>query len=425
MATQTVSTTSISFNWILSPRKDIIFYICSALAGWIYVGIIIYAILNLKNPLSDPLFTLNIGPLYVPFYLNLLVVVCWGIFLDAPHLFATLARTMFDPDEWATRRNILLKSWLLFLLGPLLILSPYIVSFISSLLFNETLSSFDLILGAILFTVFFKLWAYYHVVRQHWGFVSLYKRKANDYSNLINTIDKWFFRLSLYVPLLMFMTAVWYPNNNTFPDLHLRDNIAYGLSIGGILYPILWLIYLGALLFYISFQFYLYTKKVPLNGSKLFYLSLIVPLHFVAFSNPIIVLFVTPIVTIGHNIQYHMIVWSYSQNKYPKLTGKNYTFAKSIFSNVLIYAFLGLMFTLLLYRGPWIDLIQSFTGIALNNLFLNSFGMMAGVTNPAQLDLGTQLFAAFLLGWAMQHYYLDSKIWRISKDKNLQKNLNV
>jgi hypothetical protein len=51
--------------------------------------------------------------------------------------------------------------------------------------------------------------------------------------------------------------------------------------------------------------------------------------------------------------------------------------------------------------------------------------MMAGVADPAKLGLGEKLFAAFITGWAMQHYYLDSKIWRVRSDKTVRDNLKV
>jgi len=49
--------------------------------------------------------------------------------------------------------------------------------------------------------------------------------------------------------------------------------------------------------------------------------------------------------------------------------------------------------------------------------------MMAGLTDPASLNLGQQLFGTFLLGWAMQHYYLDAKIWRVSRDRSVAEQL--
>jgi len=32
---------------------------------------------------------------------------------------------------------------------------------------------------------------------------------------------------------------------------------------------------------------------------------------------------------------------------------------------------------------------------------------------------------ASLLGWAMQHYYLDAKIWQVSKDERLRRVLRT
>jgi hypothetical protein len=41
--------------------------------------------------------------------------------------------------------------------------------------------------------------------------------------------------------------------------------------------------------------------------------------------------------------------------------------------------------------------------------------MMAGVQDPSALGLGEQLFAACIVGFALQHYYLDARIWRVSR----------
>tara|TARA_Y100000588_G_scaffold208329_1_gene222264 strand:- start:248 stop:541 length:294 start_codon:yes stop_codon:yes gene_type:complete len=96
-----------------------------------------------------------------------------------------------------------------------------------------------------------------------------------------------------------------------------------------------------------------------------------------------------------------------------------------LFANLGLYMLAGLVFTFLLYRGPWIDWLQSFTGLRLDEVLLNSLGMMAGVRDPAALGLGEQLFAAALLGFAMQHYYLDAKIWRVSRDESIRRHLDV
>jgi len=47
-----ISAQRILFPWIPSPQKDLFFYISSALAGWLYVAIIVFAIVTLENPLK-------------------------------------------------------------------------------------------------------------------------------------------------------------------------------------------------------------------------------------------------------------------------------------------------------------------------------------------------------------------------------------
>ncbi len=422
MATGTASNTTFTFPWILSKRRDLLFYIGSALVGWIYVAIVFFnlpAISRVASPTGYTLFSIGSFDLT----LEWVIILSWGILFDAPHLFATLARTFFDGEERQVRRKELNKSWLFFVIGPVLILTPYLIGLV------VPLSEFVLGLGAMIFLVAFRLWAYYHVVRQHWGFYNLYKRKNGDPSDkaqLINRVDYWFFQFSLYLPLIMFLTADYYLQipSSAFPDIGLHADLGGGASIATIVNPIVSTLYFAAIIGYILFQFYFWRSEGSLNGSKLLYMALVVPLHFVAFSHPIIVLFLTPIVTVGHNIQYHQIVYEYGQTKYIRTESKD-SWAKRIFSSFWIYAVFGLIFTFLLYRGPWIDWLGSTVSSNLNGLVLNSVGMMAGIRDYESLRLGELIFGAILLGWAMQHYYLDAKIWRVSKDAMVRRNLNL
>lgn len=414
----------IRFCWILSPGKDLLFYIGSALVGWLYVFVIYYAVLTLNDPLKDTLLTLKIGGIHIPLTLQLLVVWSWALILDAPHVWATLGRTLIDPDEWKIRGREIRFSFVWFLVGPAAILLPYVFAGFATR-YGLIISAANLAIGAILFFVFFRLWAYYHVVRQHWGFFSLYKRKANDQNAQTNKLDRYFFNLSLYLPLVMFLTSSFYERTPGFPPLGLTLPLVGNLSIAAIVHPMAWTAYLVILLVYFGYQVKLWTDGLTLNGSKLLYMLPIIPLHLVAFSHPVMAVFIVPLVTVGHNIQYHCIVYSYAQNKYRSKTEKNYRLAKFLFKNFAVYAAAGLIFTFAFYRGPWIDWLKSATGLKLDLTLMNSIAMMAGVKNPAALGLGEQIFAAFLLGFAMQHYYLDSKIWRMSRDKEVRKNLNI
>jgi hypothetical protein len=305
----------IRFHWILDRRSDLVFYIGSALAGWAYVGIILYALATLGDPLRDPLGQLTAFGLAVPLTLNLLVVVSWAFILDAPHVWATLGRTLLDPGEWRTRGGDLRRSFGLFLLGPAAILLPYAVA-PSLRPAGIELSAGQLGAGALLFFVFFRLWAYYHVVRQHWGFFALYKRRAGEQDARMFREDYWFFNLSLYLPLLLFMTSTYYAETPGFPNLGLREPLVAGWSIGHVVYPAAVAAYALVIGAYATRQWRLWRAGHTLNGSKLAYMALLVPLHLTAFSHPLLAAFVVPLVTVGHNIQYHCIVYTYARRKY-------------------------------------------------------------------------------------------------------------
>ncbi len=417
-------TAGVRFHWILSPRKDLLFYIGSALAGWLYLAVIVVAIQTLDNPLRDPLATVELGGVTIPLTLELLVVLSWALILDAPHVWATLARTFFDPDEWRVRRREILFSFVWFAVGPAAILTPYALGAVGAG-WGRPLPAGSLAMGAILFFVFFRIWAYYHVVRQHWGFFRLYKRKAGDFDPASDRLDTWFFNLSFYLPLLLFMTSAWYAQTPGFPDLGLRRPLVAGISIGELVYPLAWAAYAAVLMVYIAHQIRLWRDGRALNGSKLLMLSLLVPLHLIAFSHPVVTAFVVPLVTVGHNIQYHCIVYSYARNKYPGRTEPGFRWIRGLFSSFAVYALVGLVFTFALYRGPLVEAFRDATGGRLDEIMFNSLAMMAGVRNPADLALGEQVMAALIVGFAMQHYYLDSKIWRVSKDRQVREYLKV
>lgn len=404
--------------WIIDKRNDLLYYIGSAGVGYLYVALVLLAMLTLANPLTDAFAVINLGVLQIPLTLQLLVFASWAFLLDAPHLWSTLARTFFDPEEWRVRRKEMLLSLGWFLVAPAAILAPYLAGWALAP-WGVVLPPFVLGLGALLFTVFFKLWAYYHVVRQHWGFLVLYKRKNGDMEPGPSRVDTWFFNLALYLPLAIFLVGPVFGQTPGMPALPLS-------WLPGFLYPLAWAVYLGVLVGYTGYQVYLWRQDRRVNGPKLLFLATLLPLHLAAFSHPYLAALLVPIVTAGHNIQYHRIVWMYGQNKYGAPEAKaRFRWAGAIFSRFWIYFGVGLLFTFALYRGPWIDWLKVTLGMNLDQSVLLGVGMMAGLSDPASLSLGQQLFGGFLLGWAMQHYYLDSKIWRVGRDRSVAERLNV
>ncbi len=399
----------VRFRFLHSAADDLVWYIGSSLAGWLYVLLVLVLGRGLSDPMRDPFARLELFGMSLPLTLGLVVVGSWAILIDAPHVFATLARTWLDPDEWNDRRSILLASTAWFFLGPATVLGPYVLgSFVP-------LAPGAMAFPSYVFFVFFRLWAYYHVVRQHWGFLVLYKRRNDDFQDPAeNRADTWFFNATLYLPLFLFMTAPWYRQTG-MPDLGLDRPLLSGYSAASVLHPLLLAAYPAAILGYLVFQAVRYRQGRPRNGPKLLLLLAVVPLHLAVFSHPLLALFVVPVVTVGHNLQYHRIVWAFGRNKYLARTERSFRWAKSAFTSVPAYCALGLLFTLLLYQGPFIELVKSVLAGAVDGLTL-----VAGLARPEDASLGVRVATTLFLGWAMQHYYLDSKIWRVRRDPKLQ-----
>lgn len=410
---------AVRWGWIQSGRDDLLWYIGSAIAGWIYVLMVLAFARGLDDPIRDPFYTIEIGGTSIALTLGLVVVASWSVLIDAPHVWATLARTWLDPEEWRERGGVLLTSLLWFSVGPIAVFGPYLLGAVANWS-RETMA-----LGSHLFFVFFRLWAYYHVVRQHWGFLVLYKRKNDDWDDpLENRADSWFFHASLYLPLALFVTSPWYADSG-MPSLGLEIPIWGERSLGSFLFPLVVAAFLLALLLYSVFQVRRFRAGIPRNGPKLLLLLSIVPLHLAVFAHPLLALFVVPIVTVGHNLQYHRIVWAFGRNKYYAENTPELRLPRAAFRSVPIYLAFGLAFTLLCYQGPWIAIVKRELAHVLDDWVLAGVGMVAGVATPQTAGLGAQITATLFLGWAMQHYYLDSKIWRVRRDPKVAKHLRL
>src|SRR5438309_10363308 len=155
-----VRSRTISLRWIISAREDLLWFIGSVASS--YVLLVLYVTGAL------PLIPMVAG---------------WAILIDAPHVFGTFSRTYFDASEWKTRKRLMLGSLLFFVVGPAMVL-----------------------LG-VGFTFFFiaALWAYYHLVKQHYGFMVLYKKKNNDLAPIDNALDRLLLMFAFNYPFVAFI----------------------------------------------------------------------------------------------------------------------------------------------------------------------------------------------------------------------------
>ena len=262
------------------------------------------------------------------------------------------------------------------------------------------------------FTFFFiaALWAYYHLVKQHYGFMVLYKKKNNDLAPVDNALDRWLLMFAFNYPFVAFIASD--PNAMARVPAVLRGGVnavAMILLIGTIVLGIGWLIR----------QLQRAISREPLNVPKYLLLAAAIPMHWIALMTPMPAkpIALVAILTVYHNLQYHRLVWFHNQ-KYKERghPGRNEGEARTKFGpaalisrRLLFYIAFGIIFGII-YQGP--------------RQYLGYLNLHTG-DSPAALSTPIQLGIAFLWGYAFIHYYLDSKIWRVRRDPSVGKALQM
>jgi len=371
MATEVIPRThanALSLRWIISARDDLVWLIGSVLSSYALLVLYVSGILPL-----------------VP------MVALWAILIDAPHVFGTFSRTYFDRTERRNRSRLLWGSLLFFAVGPVMVLAG----------------------AGLIFFFIAALWAYYHLVKQHYGFMVLYKKKNNDLAPLDNALDRLLLLFAFNYPFVAFIAQD--PEAMVRVPEVLRSGVnglATILLVATIVLAVAWL----------GRQFQRAITGEPLNVPKYLLLAAAIPMHWIVLLTPMPhkPIAIVAILTIYHNLQYHRLIWFHNQ-KYqvrPSPTGngeasevrRQYGAAELISRRLLYYIAFGILFGLL-YQGP---------RQILGYISLKNGDGLAGAKSA-----GIQLGISFLWGYAFIHYYLDSKIWRIRRDPSVGKALNM
>lgn len=394
-----------STNWIVNKKADLLWFIGGALAGY-------------------TMYFINAG-----LHWDMITVwFIWVMFLDTPHFFDTYIRTYFDKEEFQKRKKLLLwsLSWLLF--GPLMIGLSYILH--QAGIINYT-SPF------LFFVLFFNLWAYWHVVRQHFGIMSLYKKKNNDYNPPDTRADKRILYVGLLAPLAAYIVRQpearsvfgFIGDYHSFPVLEGKTLLTSFFSqnfwsqLHWEHYVILASVmaFTSVVLLFISRQIFRYRKGLPLNIPKLLFLTALIPLYaLICYSSAVLaapLLAFSAFVTIYHDIQYHAIVWFYTRNRYhkPDADPKKYGLAVKLSKNLFVFLLCGVA------MGVTLRLLGCTFEInpGCGPLVLTSTQKLFG-------DLTTkQLLLSIFIGIPLHHYFVDQYIWRPSKDKTLREDLKL
>jgi len=347
----TAQTRALSLHWIIGARDDLVWFIGSVAASY-------------------ALFALYVGGI-VPL---IPMVAAWAILIDAPHVFGTFSRTYFDREERQARGRLLWGSLAFFAVGPLMVVAG---------------------LGLVFFFLA-ALWAYYHLVKQHYGFMVLYKKKNADLAPTDNALDRLFILLALSYPFVAFVAGD--PEAMARVPQQLAGGIAYLETIllaTTVIIAALWALR----------QLQRAAEGQPLNVPKYLLLAAAVPMHWLVLLTPMPhkPIAIVAILTIYHNFQYHRLIWFHNRKYATGREARTRHGAAELISRRLVYYLAcGILF------GLWYQVPRQYISHA------------NGQT--AQL---TQIVAAFFWGYAFIHYYLDSKIWRVRRDPSVGKALRM
>jgi len=390
---------AISLRWIISARDDLVWFVGSVASS--------YALLILYVSGMLPL---------VP------MVALWAILIDAPHVFGTFSRTYFDRTERQGRARLLWGSLLFFAVGPIMVLAG----------------------AGLVFFFLAALWAYYHLVKQHYGFMVLYKKKNDDLASVDNALDRLLLLFAFNYPFVAFVAA----------DAEAMARVPVALQSGvTTLAAILLIATIALAIVWVGRQLQRAVMGAPLNVPKYLLLAAAIPMHWIVLLTPMPhkPIAIVAILTIYHNLQYHRLIWFHNK-KYsagsagilPATTRRSlvetndgtlperhslsaldggkaataaapldlrekFGAAELISRRLLFYIAFGILFGLI-YQGP-----RQFLG------YTSLRNDVGGVAH----SLPTQLGISFLWGYAFIHYYLDSKIWRVRRDPSVGKALNM
>ncbi|QSQ22683.1 hypothetical protein JY651_47560 [Pyxidicoccus parkwayensis] len=360
-------------GWLVDRRHDLISTVGGAAASFTLVGLHVWGGVS-----------------------SLVLWWAWVLVLDGPHLFATVSRTYLDAREWQTRRRLLLGSLGWFAAGPVL--------FGVSVLLGTKVPF-------VVFLTLSSLWAYWHVVRQHYGIMVLYQRKGGDTSAVDRKLDSVTLYAGLLAPFLAF--AVTHPTARR--QLGLTGEPTWEPVLAGACFSLV----LALVVLHGVRQVMRWRAGQRVNGPKLLMMGAALGLTAVVFWPSVsarmdFVMFAVA-VTAFHNVQYHGVVWFYHRNRYHSagVDAKAFGLAPKVSQRFVIYAVCGVVFTLL-YRGLGCG-----------------FGAHPGCGGfDLQVALGAgltlrDLMGGFIWGFALHHYYLDQKIWRVSRDAGLNRDLKL
>lgn len=376
----------------------------------------------------------------------LITLIIFSLLFDVRHFFPTYTRTFLDKRYFQENKSWLLGSTLAIIFIPMLIYLALIqgdaVAYDGSLVVAFA-RRVTLVLG------------FYHLVKQNWGFIAIYKKKFNEPENGSDRWEKLVLLSGSFLPLVLVSKndLIWFrdevsaftPTASELPYvLDFWDKLAGTALLLGMIFLIIgFVIKVRAQYKYVSrnlgFYFlgiFILIKSILSYGSDIvlnvlivaltvtFFVSLAITIQkAVAFgkfntrkwamlgsalflywgilSIPVDNNFLLVIgITIPHNIQYLAFVRLFNKKQFEN-SPNEHGFAKYLSQRVLLFFGISIVFSALFEFGRTGTIYLTDT---------NSFILRNTV-------------AIFFLSLVLHHYYLDAVIWRVRKDEKLSKSI--
>ncbi|MBM4255111.1 MAG: hypothetical protein FJ147_04350 [Deltaproteobacteria bacterium] len=339
-------------QWVISRRDDLLWFQGSAL-----VGLALLVCFSQTPALTNATYNAT--------HPAVLLLLLWGIVFDGTHVWATYTRSYLAPDQPSRSALPGVWSWGVVFVGPLLALLDYWLCAPSP----SQLAQAGLLFRAFLVVAY--LWAYWHLVRQHYGFLMLYRRSAGETSRAGARLDAFVLWAGCLYPYLRFSLSNAYSQSGLLPTVPsaLHASARFGLDVAVVLT-------LTVLLGLIVTERW---ERLQL-GPKHLFLTIVIAFHLLVFSILENLLTLTATLTIFHNLQYHRIVWQYEHG-----------LGRIPMGNLATYLFVGVLFGVAWY-GP------RFGGVAV-----------------AQSDLTRNILLGLGWGFAFHHYVVDGMIWHVRR----------
>lgn len=326
-------------RWIVSPRYDLFFFIGSC--GFTFLFYLLYQAAGGMG------WFLGGDRILVTYFV-------FTAFFDHPHIFQTFTRTHADPEEFQRRKT--LHTW-------------GIAAFVAAG-FGVALLRWEAEL--IVFAAIFGTW---HIIRQHFGFLRVYKGLNGDKAPLDNVLDYGAFYTGTLACLL-----------NDYTDLRGPIRIYGALQVRFPELPsgsgeLLWGVFLAFLVGLGFRQIFLVATGRRVNTPKLLLMGAALLTHwFVFFATATPFLVAEALETAYHDVQYQGWIAHYQRRRF-QVKGVVLKWGAA----ALLYGVaVGTIETLGLMRPGWAWLFIPFTMVVI---------------------------------W---HYYVDGRIWKFSEDPELR-----